>query len=155
LTAGDRISPGLATVLSRSQPLLAPMLGAAVLSERLTGRTFGAILVGSAGSSWWRLPALSRPPRAPGWLVRRWCSSQLWESPRAMYCSYYFALKMLPVWRRVTPSPSVPLPPGRERAPLYLEMLLHCVIPDGRSKLPGSSRPWCSAGRRPVFCPGW
>lgn len=67
-TAGDRISPGLATVLSNSQPLLAAVLGAAILSERLTGRGLSALLAGFGGIVLVAAPRLAAPA-AGAWLA--------------------------------------------------------------------------------------
>ena len=47
--AGGRISPGLATVLSSTQPLLAAMLGYVALDERLGRARVGALALGIAG----------------------------------------------------------------------------------------------------------
>lgn len=47
--AGGRVTPGLATVLANSQPLLAALLGAAVLGERLRRQTGAALVLGFSG----------------------------------------------------------------------------------------------------------
>lgn len=60
-TAGGRISPGIATVLANVQPLLAAMIGAAVLSNPLKGRTLLAILIGFAGVSLVAVPGFMSP----------------------------------------------------------------------------------------------
>lgn len=59
--AGGRISPGIATVLSNVQPLLAAMLGAVVFSNPLKGRTLGAILIGFVGVSLVAVPGFTSP----------------------------------------------------------------------------------------------
>ena len=47
--SGGRVTPGLATVIASTQPLLAALLGYFVLAERLTGVRGLALLVGFAG----------------------------------------------------------------------------------------------------------
>jgi drug/metabolite transporter (DMT)-like permease len=47
--AGGRISPGLATVLANTQPLIAAALATFVLGERVRGRVLVAMLFGLAG----------------------------------------------------------------------------------------------------------
>ena len=49
--AGDRTSPGLATVLSNIQPLLAAALAYVFLAERLRARQWTALAIGFAGIS--------------------------------------------------------------------------------------------------------
>lgn len=47
--AGNRVTPGLATVIGNVQPLLAALLGYFILAERLTGVRGLALLIGFAG----------------------------------------------------------------------------------------------------------
>ncbi len=47
--AGERVTPGLATVIANAQPLLAALLGYFVLTERFTGVKGLALLVGFVG----------------------------------------------------------------------------------------------------------
>ena len=56
--AGDRVTPGLATVIANLQPLLAAFLGVFVLAERVTGTRGLALLAGFAGIVVIALPGL-------------------------------------------------------------------------------------------------
>ncbi len=56
--AGERVSPGLATVIANAQPLLAALLGVFVLAERVTGTRGLALLAGFAGIVVIALPGL-------------------------------------------------------------------------------------------------
>lgn len=47
--AGGRVTPGLATVLANSQPLMAALLGALVLGERLRRQTGASLALGFGG----------------------------------------------------------------------------------------------------------
>lgn len=69
---GGKISPGLATVLANTQPLIAAVLAVVFLSERLTPRLRAGLLLGFAGVAVMSLPSLSGPDHAAGMQAFLW-----------------------------------------------------------------------------------
>ena len=69
---GGKISPGLATVLANTQPLIAAVLAVVFLSERLTPRLGAGLLLGFVGVVVMSLPSLSGPDHAAGMQAFLW-----------------------------------------------------------------------------------
>jgi drug/metabolite transporter (DMT)-like permease len=69
---GGKISPGLATVLANTQPLIAAVLAAIFLSERITPRIGTGLLLGFVGVLVMSLPSLSGPDHDAGMRAFLW-----------------------------------------------------------------------------------
>lgn len=69
---GGEISPGLATVLANTQPLIAAVLAVIVLSERITPRIGTGLLLGFVGVLVMSLPGLSGPDHDAGMRAFLW-----------------------------------------------------------------------------------
>lgn len=69
---GGKISPGLATVLANTQPLIAAVLAMIFLSERVTPRIGTGLLLGFVGVLVMSLPSLSGPGHEAGMQAFLW-----------------------------------------------------------------------------------
>lgn len=69
---GGKISPGLATVLANTQPLIAAVLAMIFLSERITPRIGTGLLLGFVGVLVMSLPSLSGPGHEAGMQAFLW-----------------------------------------------------------------------------------